>query len=297
LVEAPSDDRIEAPGSGGHTTAHHVEVFLLAGLLHGTLQVLVNVRLSDFLRQQTGLLVLRDCRLVPYGEALESPKARKMRVVLLNMGKILGVGRRPIPYSPRCPESCPRGSPALKTPIRRSIDSYGRARLCSGAPRSLRLRWQPSGRRSNTTAHPRNVAGNPDLGESEAAVRLLIVEDSALIRKVTHLAFPSRTHELQEAENGVQALALLAHAAPFDAIVLDLRMPDMDGVEFLRRLRRDARHGQTPVVVATSEGEDSALLQEIRRLGVGAIIKKPWKPQELARLVTEAAGGGQKNTP
>ncbi|HYC32443.1 MAG TPA: hypothetical protein VEB59_09165 [Gemmatimonadales bacterium] len=100
LLDAASDDRIEAPGSGGHTTPHQVEVFLLAGLLRGTLEVLVNVRLSDFLRQQTGLLVLRDCLLVPYGEPRESPKARKMRTVLLSMGRILGVGEPINPVQP-----------------------------------------------------------------------------------------------------------------------------------------------------------------------------------------------------
>jgi hypothetical protein len=100
LIDAGTDEAIEAPGSGGHTTPHPVEVFLLAGLLRGTLQVLVNVRLSDFLRQQTGLLVLRDCSLAPYGEPSASPKVRKMRVVLLNTAKVLGIGEPANPVSP-----------------------------------------------------------------------------------------------------------------------------------------------------------------------------------------------------
>jgi CheY-like chemotaxis protein len=127
-----------------------------------------------------------------------------------------------------------------------------------------------------------------------AAVRLLIIENSELIRKMTSLAFPSREHELQEAENGRTALALLAGVArPFDAIVLDLQMPDMDGVEFLRMLRQRALHGQTPVVVATSERDDSPLLEEIRQMGVAAIVKKPWKPRELAEAVRRACAAAQ----
>jgi len=122
-------------------------------------------------------------------------------------------------------------------------------------------------------------------------LRLLIVEDSALIRKVTHLAFPAREHELQEAANGVEALALIAAATqPFDAIVLDLQMPDMNGVEFVRALRQRPRHRDTPVVVATSEGDDSPLMQEARQLGVAAIVKKPWKPHQLADVVRQACG-------
>lgn len=61
------------------------------GLLRGTLQVLVNVRVSDFLRQQPNLVVLRDCRLTGYGEPADSPKARKLRVALVNVGRISGV--------------------------------------------------------------------------------------------------------------------------------------------------------------------------------------------------------------
>lgn len=117
-------------------------------------------------------------------------------------------------------------------------------------------------------------------------MRLLVVEDSALIRTVTRLAFPSRDHEIQEAENGRQALEILDAATQrFDAILLDLRMPEMNGVEFIRALRHRALHRDTPIVVASSEGETSELVQEARRLGVAAIVKKPWKPQELAQLV------------
>jgi CheY-like chemotaxis protein len=132
------------------------------------------------------------------------------------------------------------------------------------------------------------------VGAFRIAVRLLIVEDSELIRKMTSLAFPSKEHELHEAENGLKALALLStNSRPFDAIVLDLRMPDMNGVEFLRALRQRALHGQTPVVVATSERDDSPLLAEVRQMGVAAIVKKPWKPRELAEIVQRACSASE----
>ena len=121
-------------------------------------------------------------------------------------------------------------------------------------------------------------------------VRLLIVDDSALMRKVTHLAFAGKKYELEEADNGFGALAQLSLAQqPFDVIVLDLQMPDMNGVEFIRALRQRPLHQDTPIVIATSETEDSDLLQEARRLGVAAVVKKPWKPQELAAAVHVAA--------
>jgi two-component system chemotaxis response regulator CheY len=121
-------------------------------------------------------------------------------------------------------------------------------------------------------------------------LKLLLVEDSPLIRKATRMALPSADYEIQEAENGVAAMAVLAtHQQPFDAIILDLRMPDMDGVTFLRALRQRDRHKHTPVIVATSEEETSLLVKEARKLGPADVLRKPWKPSDLERAVRQAA--------
>lgn len=117
-------------------------------------------------------------------------------------------------------------------------------------------------------------------------MRLLVVEDSPLLRKMFGLAFPQQLNELQPAENGRDALELLgATAEPFDAVLLDLRMPDMDGVEFLRAFRREPVHGRTPVVLTTAESDDSDLMAQARALGVAAVVKKPWSPQALRAVV------------
>lgn len=118
-------------------------------------------------------------------------------------------------------------------------------------------------------------------------MRLLVVEDSALLRKMFGLAFPQRHHELSQAENGREAIQQLrAGAARFDAVLLDLRMPDMNGIEFIRELRRLPVHRGTPVVLTTGEADDSELLREATELGVAAVVKKPWTPHKL-RLVVE----------
>jgi two-component system, chemotaxis family, chemotaxis protein CheY len=117
-------------------------------------------------------------------------------------------------------------------------------------------------------------------------MRLLVVEDSPLLRKMFGLAFPNQTNHLQPAENGRSALELLNRSGePFDAVLLDLRMPDMDGVEFLRALRRQPAHRLTPVVLTAGESDDSELLEQARSLGVAAIVKKPWSPQALRSAV------------
>lgn len=117
-------------------------------------------------------------------------------------------------------------------------------------------------------------------------MRILIVEDSPLVQQMYGLAFPRREHQLTTASDGRAALAHLADpAASFDVILLDLRMPGMNGVEFLREVRRDPRLARIPIVLTTSEPDGSELLHEARLLGVTAVAKKPWHPQALHDLV------------
>ena len=117
-------------------------------------------------------------------------------------------------------------------------------------------------------------------------MRVLIVEDSPLVRKMYGLVFSKREHELTTAEDGRKAIEVLtAEPGSFDLILLDLRMPDMDGVEFIRAIRRTSRFRDIPVVLTTVEPDTSALLQEAVTLGVAAVVKKPWKPHELRSVV------------
>ena len=86
-----NDELVEAPGSIGRTTPREVACLLPGGRLRGTLEVLVNVRVSDFLRQQASLIVMRRCILAPYGEPLESPKARQLGTVVVNLASAVGI--------------------------------------------------------------------------------------------------------------------------------------------------------------------------------------------------------------
>jgi two-component system response regulator (stage 0 sporulation protein F) len=131
-------------------------------------------------------------------------------------------------------------------------------------------------------------------------MRILIVEDSPLVQSMYGLAFPRREHELTTANDGQEALARLDDpTSMFDVILLDLRMPGMNGVEFLREVRRRARLAQLPIVLTTIEPEGSELLEEALRLGVTAVVKKPWHPQQLHDLVEAIVhrGRGESGAP
>jgi hypothetical protein len=95
LVEPTlGDEMVETPGGIGRTTPREVTCLLRSGQVQGTLEVLVNVRVSDFLRQQTQVLVMRRCRYAPYGEPLEGPKARRLDTVIINLSTTIGVAER-----------------------------------------------------------------------------------------------------------------------------------------------------------------------------------------------------------
>jgi CheY-like chemotaxis protein len=109
-----------------------------------------------------------------------------------------------------------------------------------------------------------------------------------LVRKMYGLVFSKREHQLTAADDGRKAMAILsASTEAFDIVLLDLRMPDMDGVEFIHALRRSGPLGRIPIVLTTAEPDDSDLMRKAKELGVAAIVKKPWKPQEL-RLVVQS---------
>jgi two-component system chemotaxis response regulator CheY len=132
------------------------------------------------------------------------------------------------------------------------------------------------------------------VGGCEAGVKALIVEDSPLVRKMYGLALSPREHQLTSAEDGRRALEILADPAQaFDLILLDLRMPDMDGVAFLRELRSSPRLRLLPVVLTTVEPDGSAMLDEAKGLGVTAVVKKPWKPQHLKQVVQTLSAPGR----
>lgn len=117
-------------------------------------------------------------------------------------------------------------------------------------------------------------------------VKVLIVEDSPLVRKMYGLVFSRREHELTTAEDGRKGLeALTGDPRCFDLILLDLRMPDMDGVEFIRAIRRTGRFRDIPIVLTTVEPDTSELLREALAQGVAAVVKKPWKPHELRAVI------------
>lgn len=92
-VVAPSmDELVEPAGAIGHTTARDVTCLLPSGELVGKIDVLVNLRVSDFLRQQTSLAVLRRCVFRPHGST-DPVHERRLAVAIVNLARVAGVAQ------------------------------------------------------------------------------------------------------------------------------------------------------------------------------------------------------------
>jgi two-component system response regulator MprA len=127
-------------------------------------------------------------------------------------------------------------------------------------------------------------------------VRILVVDDEPAVRDAVDRALRLEGYETELAADGAQALEALADRAP-DALVLDLLMPHVDGLEVCRRLR--AAGDRTPVLVLTAR---DAVPDRVRGLDAGAddYLVKPFALEELlARLralLRRGAGGERSET-
>lgn len=117
---------------------------------------------------------------------------------------------------------------------------------------------------------------------------LLVVDDEPLNCEIIADFLDDERYDLSFAGDGMAALEAL-EAAPerFDAVILDRRMPRMDGMELLRRLRADARFDSLPVVMQTAAGEPAEVAEGLAA-GAWYYLAKPYTGAALNRIVRAA---------
>jgi diguanylate cyclase (GGDEF)-like protein len=119
-----------------------------------------------------------------------------------------------------------------------------------------------------------------------APARVLVVDDSALIRAVLVANLEERGHLVLEAEDGEQALFLCDEEPP-DVVLLDLVMPGMSGLEVLDRLHGDAGMRHVPVVCLTGRSDVADIVEAMER-GAHDYLRKPFETAELLARVSGA---------
>jgi two-component system KDP operon response regulator KdpE len=111
---------------------------------------------------------------------------------------------------------------------------------------------------------------------SAAPVRILVVDDEPPIRKLLRMGLTSQGYEVLEAPNGKVAIELLAKKPAL--VILDLGLPDIDGLELLRRIRH--RQEDLPIVVLSSRGDEAGKVAALD-LGADDYVTKPFGMDEL----------------
>ncbi len=115
----------------------------------------------------------------------------------------------------------------------------------------------------------------------------LVVDDSKVVRMVARKILEGLEFEVEEAEDGKVALAKCVAHMP-DAVLLDWNMPVMNGIDFLRRLRR-VNGGADPIVVFCTTEKDFSFIQEALAAGANEYIMKPFD-KEIVEAKFEQAG-------
>jgi len=111
---------------------------------------------------------------------------------------------------------------------------------------------------------------------SAAPLKVLVVDDEPPIRKLLRMGLSTQGYDILEAPNGKTSLELLAQNP--DLVILDLGLPDMQGLELLRIMR--ARNEAVPIVVLSSRGDEVGKVQALD-LGADDYITKPFGMDEL----------------
>jgi len=143
----------------------------------------------------------------------------------------------------------------------------------------------------DTRALSAQVAGFLKPGSRRASVKVLVIEDFPPDRKLARILLSSAGHEVAEAGTGEQALAA-ARENPPDVILLDLKLPGINGLEVIRQLRQERATRDIAVVTVTAY-PDHWPEREARKAGCSAYFTKPVDASLLLKQVRELAARGK----
>lgn len=122
------------------------------------------------------------------------------------------------------------------------------------------------------------------------AKRILAVDDSRTMREMVSFTLKGAGYEVIEAEDGKAALATL-NGEKIDAVITDLNMPNMNGFELIISLRSNPLYKFVPILMLTTEGDDSKK-QEGKSAGATGWIVKPFNPEKLVEVVQKVCPSG-----
>ena len=119
--------------------------------------------------------------------------------------------------------------------------------------------------------------------------RVLVVEDSPMMTRMYRMVLGS-SHDLVFAEDGATGLDAAASQPALDLMIVDINMPRMDGLEFIRRARSELGLDSVPALVCSTEAGEGDRAAA-KAAGATGFLAKPWTPDDLLAAVAGQLGG------
>ena len=121
-------------------------------------------------------------------------------------------------------------------------------------------------------------------------MRLLVVDDSSTMRRIIkntlqRLGFD----DVLEAEHGVEAWQIMERTPDINVLITDWNMPEMNGLDLVRKVRADGRYDSMPIIMVTTEGGKAEVITALKA-GVNNYIVKPFTPQVLKEKLEDVLG-------
>lgn len=113
--------------------------------------------------------------------------------------------------------------------------------------------------------------------------KVLIVDDSATVRQQVRAVLKAE-FDVIEAVDGIEGVEAIGRLVDLAAVICDVNMPRMDGLEMLETVRKEPRSAPLPIVMLTTEGQHE-LVQRAKAAGAKGWIVKPFKPELLLAAV------------
>ena len=125
-----------------------------------------------------------------------------------------------------------------------------------------------------------------DAGKTKPGIRILLVDDNAINRKVSSVILRKLGHQTATAEDGLDAIEILKHET-FDLVLMDIHMPQMDGLEATRKVRDPESGVLNPSIpiVALTAGSASDGGPDHLEAGMNDLLEKPIKKEPLTTII------------
>ena len=116
----------------------------------------------------------------------------------------------------------------------------------------------------------------------------MTVDDYASVRQMVSFTLKNEGYDVSEAVDGLDAITKLENE-PVDMVLTDLNMPNMDGIELIKKLRANPKFKFVPIIFLTTESQDEKK-QEGKQAGATGWIVKPFKPEQLVGVIKKVLG-------